>query len=268
MGKYDDIGKLMHLPLADIEPGEPFSESEFILAAAAEAVRQSGERNWIPAIVKETGDYQYQVVSNHFVYAVAQQANLERIWCIVIEPDEKSIEQAKILAREVTPKVNLNTASRDTILAALRYLIAEPGSALKGVDSVVAADRIAAAKGRETWSKFDSVTSLKCGLTKGKKLEAIGKVFFLQPAPLPPPPPAPPEVISVKRASREEIFTRLSYLSTHKIGGFEAVEPEKAADAIFTANKAKWKSLNPITKLECGIDKAQQLKTLKIVLSL
>ncbi|MCL1464202.1 Rho termination factor [Argonema galeatum] len=266
MGKFDDIGKLMHLPLDSIQSEGQSSELEFIINAAAEAVLQAGGRNWVPVIVKENGDYQYKVVSNHFIYAVAQKAELDRVWCIVIEPDDQSIKQAKILAREVTPKVNLTTASRDTILAALRYLIAEPGSALKGADVMVAANRIAAAD-RETWSSFNPITTLKCGITKGKKLDAIAKVFFLSaPKPSTPPPPAP-EVISIKRASREDFLSRLSYLSNYKIGGFETVDPENAADAIFTASKGKWKSLNPISKLECGIDTAK-IKTLKTVFSL
>ena len=263
MSNFDNIGKLMHLPLADIEPGEEFFESEFIITAAAEVIRQAGGHNWIPVIVKEIGDYQYQVVSNHFVYAVAQEAELERVWCIVIEAEPKSIEQVKILAREVSPKVNLTTASRDTILAALRYLIAEPGSALKGLDAVVAANRIAEAN-RKTWSSFSPITTLKCGITKGKKLDTVAKVFFLsEPSPL----PLQPKIVSIKRASRDEILTRLSYLSQHKIGGFEAVDPETTADVMFAAIKGKWRSLNPISKLECGIDSAK-IKTLKTVLSL
>lgn len=266
MGDFDNIGKLMHLPLASITPVEQITESEFIINAAAEAVLQAGGRNWIPVIVKETSDYQYQVVSNHFVYAVAQQAELERVWSIVIEPEPQSIEQAKILARESTPKVNLNTASRDTIFAALRYLIAAPMSELKGVDAIVAANRIAAAD-RKNWTSFNSIATLKCGITKGKKLDALAKVFFLSTASQPVATPEPPEVIGIKRASRDEIFSRISYLTTYKIGGFETVDPEKAADVIFTASKGKWKSLNPISKLECGIDTAK-LKTLKTVLSL
>ncbi len=266
MSDFDNIGKLMHLPLADIEPGDEFSESEFIVTAAAEAVVQAGGRNWVPVIVKEIRDYQYQVVSNHFVYAVAQQADLERVWCIVIAPEPQNIEQAKILARETIPKVNLNTASRETILAALNSLIAEPGSPLKGVKAVVAANRIAEAN-RESWSNFNPISKLKCGITQGKKLDALAKVFYISPAPKPEPPPLPPEVVSIKRASRDEIFDRLHYLSTHKIGGFEAVEPEKVADAIFTASKGKWKSLNFISKLECGIDTAKA-KTLKTVFTL
>ncbi|MBN3885078.1 MULTISPECIES: Rho termination factor [unclassified Nostoc] len=265
MSDFDNIGKLMHLKLTEIKAGDKFSESEFIIKAAAETVLQADGRNWIPVIVKEMGDYQYQVVSNHFVYAVAQQAKLERVWCIVISPESQIIEQAKILAREVLPKVNLNTASRDTILAALKYLISEPSSALKGVDPIVATNRIAESN-RKNWSNFNPILTLKCGITKGKKLDALAKVFFLLPLPDPSPLP-PPEIVSIKSASRDEVFTRLIYLSKSRIDGFEAIDIENSSDVIFSASKGKWKSLNPISQLECGID-TTKIKALKKVFSL
>jgi hypothetical protein len=260
MSNSENIGKLMHLKLSKIESAEPCSESEFIIAGAAEAVLQAGNRNWIPIIVKETGDYQYQVVSNHFVYAVAQQAKLDLVWCIVIDPKPSNIEQAKILAREEIPTVNLSTASKDTIIAVLKYLVKE--HKWKNVEPVETATKIVDSN-REQWSDFTPLTKLQCGLTKAR-LDFIGKVFSISP---PPPPPPPPEAVSVKRASRDEIFHRLNYLSTNKIGGFDKIDAEKTADAIFTANKGKWKSLTPISKLECGIDTAQ-MKIIKTLFSL
>ncbi|MEG4091172.1 hypothetical protein [Microcoleus sp. Pol12B4] len=260
MSNSENIGKLMHLKLSKIESAEPCSESEFIIAGAAEAVLQAGNRNWIPIIVKETGDYQYQVVSNHFVYAVAQQAKLDLVWCIVIDPKPSNIEQAKILAREANPQVNLSTASKDTIIAVLKYLVKEHN--WKNVKPVETANKIVDSN-REQWSDFTPLTKLQCGLTKAR-LDFIAKVFSISP---PPPPPPPPQAVSVKRASRDEIFDRLNYLLTNKIGGFETIDPEKTADAIFTANKGKWKTLSPISKLECGIDTAK-MKIIKTVFSL
>ncbi|MEG4493156.1 hypothetical protein [Microcoleus sp. D3_18_C4] len=260
MSNSENIGKLMHLKLSKIESAEPCSESEFIIAGAAEAVLQAGNRNWIPIIVKETGDYQYQVVSNHFVYAVAQQAKLDLVWCIVIDPKPSNIEQAKILAREANPTVNLSTASKDTIIAVLKYLVKEHN--WKNVKPVETANKIVDSN-REQWSDFTPLTKLQCGLTKAR-LDFIAKVFSISP---PPPPPPPPQAVSVKRASRDEIFDRLNYLSTNKIGGFENIDAEKTADAIFTANKGKWKSLSPISKLECGIDTAK-MKIIKTLFSL
>lgn len=260
MSNSENIGKLMNLKLSKIESAEPCSESEFIIAGAAEAVLQAGNRNWIPIIVKETGDYQYQVVSNHFVYAVAQQAKLDSVWCIVIDPKPSNIEQAKILAREANPKVNLSTASKDTIIAVLKYLVKEHN--WKNVKPVETANKIVDSN-RDQWSDFTPLTKLQCGLTKAR-LDFIAKVFSISP---PPPPPPPPQAVSVKRASRDEIFDRLNYLSTNKIGGFENIDAEKTADAIFTVNKGKWKTLTPISKLECGIDTAK-MKIIKTLFSL
>ncbi|WP_293338883.1 hypothetical protein [Microcoleus sp. CAWBG58] len=260
MSNSENIGKLMNLKLSKIESAEQCSESEFIIAGAAEAVLQAGNRNWIPIIVKETGDYQYQVVSNHFVYAVAQQAKLDSVWCIVIDPKPSNIEQAKILAREANPTVNLSTASKDTIIAVLKYLVKEHN--WKNVKPVETANKIVDSN-RDQWSDFTPLTKLQCGLTKAR-LDFIAKVFSISP---PPPPPPPPQAVSVKRASRDEIFDRLNYLSTNKIGGFENIDAEKTADAIFNANKGKWKSLNPISKLECDIDTAK-MKIIKTLFSL
>lgn len=266
MGKYDNVGQLMHLPLDHIAPVEELYDatfSEFTVNAAAEAILNTDGRNWMPIIVKEIGDYQYQVVSNHFVYTVAQAANLERVWCIVIPADNTLIQQAKILAREETPKINLSKASGNSILAALRYLASEPNTALKGVDVIVAANRIEEAN-RSKWSDLSPISQLKCGITKGKKLDALSKVFFVEP---PPPPPPAPAAVSITKASHEEVLERLRYLSNCSIGGFEKLNPDQIADTIYAAPKNKWKSLTPITKLECGIDTAK-LKVLKTVFKL
>jgi len=265
MSDFNDVGKLKHLPLLDIKQEDCVSYSDFIITAAATAVSNTAGRNWLPVIVKEVGD-KYEVVSNHFVYAVAQKAKLERVWCIVIEPDEQNIEQAKLLSRETLPKVNLSIAPKETIATALKYLVNESGSVLSKLDVAKTVDKVVASN-RETWVNLDVITTLKCGITKGDKLNAFSKVFFVSPTKTPEPTLQAPEIINIKRASRDEIFSRLSYLSKYKIGGFEAIDPDRAADVIFTASKSKWKSLNPITKLECGIDTAK-IKTLKTVFSL
>ncbi|OCR01001.1 hypothetical protein BCD67_06480 [Oscillatoriales cyanobacterium USR001] len=257
MSNSENIGKLMHLELTKIESTEPCSDSEFIIAGAAEAILQAGDRNWIPIIVKEIGDYQYQVVSNNFVYAVAQQAKLERVWCIVIDPKPSNVEQAKILAREAIPTVNLSTASKDTIITVLKYLVEEYN--WKNVKPVEAAQKIVDSN-RKQWSDFIPLTKLQCGLTKAR-LDCITKVFSISP------PPPPPEKVSVKRASRDEIFDRLNYLSTNKIGGFENIDAEKTADAIFNASKGKWKSLTAIPKLAPGLDTAK-MKIFKTLFTL
>ncbi len=266
MSDFNNIGRLMHLPIKDIKPEENFSAPEFIVSAAAEAVLKADGRNWLPLIVKEVAEYTYQVISNSLVYTVGKKANLERIWCIVVDSNSENIEQTKILNGELVPKINLNIASSEDILSALKYLLEQPGSPLKGIDINKVTNKLAEAD-RANWKNFSEIPKLKCGITQGKKLEAIQQVFFLSPSTVKIEIPNPPEIISIKKTSRDDIFDRLNYLTNYKIDGFEKIDPDKAADLIFTATKSKWKSLNPIANLNCGIDKAK-IKTLKTVLKI
>ena len=180
MSGFSDVGNLMHLYLDEIEPREGTDASEFLIKAAANLVNQHGGRNWIPVIVKETGKKRYQVIGNSFIYAVAEEAGLERVWCIIADASEGAAEVSRVLAGEEIPKVNLSTASRDEIMAALQYLIERPGSDLKGVKLAVATNRIEEAP-RETWQTLNPIANLKCGITKGKKLNALKEVFYLTP---------------------------------------------------------------------------------------
>ncbi len=185
MSEFSDLGKLVNLPLESITPAEGFSAPSFLVTAAAAQLRATGGHNWVPLLVVEAGDYQYKAIGNHFVYAVAQEAGLERLWCIIVDPDPAQVEQAQILARETVPKVNLTEASRETILAALRYLAEQPGTPLKGVDVTIAAARIAEAD-RSWWQDLTPIAKLGCRITRGKKLEALKEVFFLTPTAPPP----------------------------------------------------------------------------------
>ncbi len=184
MSSLSDIGNLMHLYLDEINPGEGTDAADFLVRAAAHLLNQKGGRNWVPVIIKETGKDQYEVIGNAFVYAVAEAAGLERVWCIVADDSEDTSEVTKVLAGEAYPKINLSKASRDEIVAALEYLIEQPNSVLKTIKPEIAANRIDEAP-RQYWKSFDPITTLKCGITKGKKLDALKQVFYLEPQPLP-----------------------------------------------------------------------------------
>ena len=178
------LGSLMHLYIDEIDPGDATDAPEFLIKATAKILKQKGGRNWIPVIVKETGEDRYQVIGNSFVYAVAEQAGLERVWCIIADDSDDTMTLTKILAGEDKPKINLSTASRDEVMGALQYLIEQPNSDLKSVKLAVATNRIDEAP-RQYWKNFEPITSLKCGITKGKKLDAIKSVFYLTPQSMP-----------------------------------------------------------------------------------
>jgi roadblock/LC7 domain-containing protein len=123
MSDFDNIGKLMHLPISDIELTTEIKESNSLISIAAESILKSNGRNWIPVIVTEVADYQYQVVSNQLVYVAAREAKLDRVWCIVIDHAPETLDQISILNKESNPIINLCTASRETIKDALLLLL-------------------------------------------------------------------------------------------------------------------------------------------------
>ena len=180
MSSLSNIGNLMRLYLDNIDSSISNDTPEFLIKASARLLKQKGDRNWIPLLVKETGKDKYEVIANSFIYAVAKEAGLDRVWCIIADDSDDTAEITKVLAKEKTPKINLCTASREEIVAALQYLIEQPGSALKTVKVAVAANRIDEAP-RQSWQNFDPIIALKCGITKGAKLEALKQVFYLNP---------------------------------------------------------------------------------------
>lgn len=184
MASLSDIGNLMHLYLDEIEPGEATTAPDFLIQASAQVLNEKCDRNWIPIVVKEIGEDQYQVIGNSFTYAVAEEAGLERVWCVIADDSDETAEVARVLSGEEVPKINLSKASRDEINIALQYLIELPGSDLKKVKLATATNRIEEAP-RQYWKTLDPIANLKCGITRGKKLSALKSVFYLTPQPMP-----------------------------------------------------------------------------------
>jgi hypothetical protein len=184
MSNLSDVGNLMYLDLEIIESSEINNQSEYLITATAKELSNTNGRNWIPLVVKEVAEDRYQVIGNSFIYAVAEAAGLEKVWCIIADDSEETAKITKILAGEKIPKINLSTATRDEIKIALQYLIEQPNTPLKGVKLPVATNRIDEAP-RQYWQNFEPITQLKCGITKGKKLNALKEVFELTPQPMP-----------------------------------------------------------------------------------
>lgn len=184
MTQSSDIGLLMYLHLEDIEPGEVTDAPEFLIKASAGLLSKTDGRNWIPLVVKETARDQYEVIGNSFIYAVAEEAGLEKVWCIIADDSQDTAEITQILAGERLPKLNLSEASRDEIKSALQFLVEKPGSSFKGIKLAVATERIDEAP-RKYWKSLEPITKLKCGITKGKKLDALKEIFYVTPEPLP-----------------------------------------------------------------------------------
>lgn len=180
MNNYHQMGNLMYLYVDEIETNLSCDLPDFLVKTSAKKILQEGGVNWIPVIVKKLADSRYELIANVFIFAIALEAGLERIWCVIVDNEEKTAELAQILAKEKIPKINLSTASRDEIRSALEYLIEKPGSVLKGIKIAIATKKIHEAP-RHQWKKLTEITKLKCGITRGKKIESLGEVFYLSP---------------------------------------------------------------------------------------
>ena len=139
---------------------------------------------WWYLSYREKSIYYSAEAANSFIYAVVTEAGLERVWCIIADDSDETFEITKVLAQEEVPKINLSKASRDEIKAALEYLIEQPGSALKAVKLAIATNRIDEAP-RQYWKTLNPIANLRCGITFGKKLDALKQVFYLTPQPIP-----------------------------------------------------------------------------------
>lgn len=180
MNNSHQVGNLMCLYVDEIETNLSCDLPDFLIKTSAQKILQEGGINWIPVIVKKLADSRYELIANVFVFAIALEAGLERIWCIIVDNEEKTAELAQILAKEKIPRINLSTASRDEIRSALEYLIEKPSSPLKGIKIAIATKKIDEAP-RQQWKNLTEITKLKCGITRGKKLESLAEVFYLSP---------------------------------------------------------------------------------------
>ena len=179
-----DIGNLVCLPFDEIEPGIETDAHDIFLDEAVISLRVS-QRNWLPLIVKEIDIDQYEVVANSFVYAALARAGLEKAWCIVVDDSDEVAKTSYLLARDGLPRINLSKASRKQLEAVLDYLAKHhPERPLRGIQVGTASRKIDEAQKRH-WKTLDPITRLKCRIGKGGKLDALKKVFYLTPDPLP-----------------------------------------------------------------------------------
>ena len=184
MSNLSDVGNLMYLDVEIIEPSRSTNASEFLINATAKELNNTDARNWIPLVVKEVAEDKYQVIGNNFIYLVAEAAGLEKVWCIIADDSEMTAKLSRILAQEETPRINLSSASTAEIKSALEYLKQQPDTPLKRLDILKATNRIDEAP-RKYWQDLKPIAKLQCGITAGKKLQALERVFYLTPEAMP-----------------------------------------------------------------------------------
>ena len=253
MSNFNDIGQLKELPLDSIlVKNKPNDIFEYLILGIASEIGKNGNYNPVPVIVTSTGSYEYEVVSNHLTYYACKHLGLEKIYCIVVENDNKIKRLCKILNSELSPKINLTTASREEIASSLRYV--KEQFKLSKFDIQKATIRITDSPLRKYWRSLDEILNLKCGIT-AKNLDFFNNVYELHPFDL----PKEPSKVFILNASEKEIRERLTYLKEVYSSDFTNVDIEIATkeirNSINSIGKKKPKAISFLTKLDVGIDK-------------
>ncbi|MEB3120046.1 MAG: transcription termination factor rho family protein [Snowella sp.] len=245
-----EIGALLYLYRDEIEPLFPIEAHQFLIAEVAKAINQAEGRNWIPVIVRQTGADNFQAIANIFVLAAAQEAGLDKVWCVIADDSEQTEKSAQLLSQEIAPKINLATASREEIKLALDYLINRSIRPLSGVTLATALDKIDKAP-RQFWKEeLKEVTTLKCGITAAK-LKIFKEVFYSTPAP-------PPPKIDLSTATKDKIRLGLEYLMNRPVNPLKDINLEDTLDKLDNPYRQYWKEqLKEITFLGCGITTAK-----------
>ena len=249
-----EIGTLLHLYREEIEPLISTKAHSFLITEAAKAINEAQGRNWIPVIVKQTGVESFQAIANIFILVAAQEAGIDKVWCIVADDSAITQKSSQLLSQELTPKVDLAIATRDQIKLALDYLINRSVNPLVGVRLATALDKIDGVS-RKSWKEnLKEVVALKCGITTCKKLDIFKEVFYITPQPpLPPPPP-----VNLATATRDEIRVALDYLINRSVKPLAGVNLDAALDKIDNPYRKYWKEdLKEVTALKCGITAAK-----------
>ena len=261
MGNFNDIGQLKELPTDSISVKNKANDIfEYSILATASEIEKNGNYNPVPVIVTSIGSYKYEVVSNHLTYYACKHLGLEKIYCIVVENDNKIKRLCQILNSELSPKLNLTIASRDEIASSLRYV--KEQFKLSKFDVQKATIRISDSPLRKYWKSINDLIDLKCGIGI-KNLDHFQNVYELHPLER----PKEPSKVSILTASEKEIRERLTYLQEVYSSDFTNVDIEIATREIRNSiGKKKPKTISFLTKLDVGIDK-KCIKSLEKVFS-
>ena len=253
MGNFNDIGQLKELPMDSISVKNKANNIlEYSILATASEIEKIGNYNPVPVIVTSIGSYKYEVVSNHLTYYACKHLGFEKIYCIVVENDNKIKRLCLILNSELSPKINLTTASREEISSSLRYV--KEQFKLSKFDIQKATIRITDSPLRKYWESLDEILNLKCGITI-KNLQFFHNVYELHPLER----PKEPSKVFILNVTEKEILERLSYLKEVYSSDFTNVDIEIATretkNYINSIGKKRPKNISFLTKLDIGIDK-------------
>ncbi len=173
MENFSDVGKYLRIPCKKIINKNKSEIHPAVIDAIADKLKIN-QRNFLPLIVEEVDEQEYEVLLNAHVLEAAKQAKLDFVWCIMA--DEERGKQIEVESKQRF-EINLLTASENTIAGMFDY-IKSVHSGFSQVNPKEVAKKIVKNRNNQ-WKTFNPITKLRCKVGR-KKLDILANYFCLQ----------------------------------------------------------------------------------------
>jgi hypothetical protein len=171
------LGQVLRLPCKFIQGN---SKAEKALLKRISQQLQATGKNILPVIVKALDEDDYQAVLNTQILEAAKLANLDFVWCIVVDDQMQAqvqIESGQLpqfqaqvqtdLGQVSQPQVNILSASEREIIEAFEY-IKRHRNGFERVKPQQVAKAIIEQRKTKKPKSLSFLTNLKCGIGKAK----------------------------------------------------------------------------------------------------
>ena len=173
MEDFSSIGAYLRLPRKQIKLKRNEVKTHIAVVNAIAERLKSNERNFLPLIVEQIDEDEYEVLFNSHVLEAAQKAELDFVWCILA--DEARRKQIEVEAKQRF-EVKIITASEKTIAEMLDYIKSVDPS-FRQIDVAQAAKAIVQSR-KPDWKSFRPITKLRCKIGE-RKLVALKNYFSI-----------------------------------------------------------------------------------------
>jgi hypothetical protein len=173
MENFSDVGKYLRIPCKKITNQDKSELHSAVINAIAKKLKIN-QRNFLPIIVMEIDDEEYEVLLNAHILEAAKKAKLDFVWCIMA--DEERGKQIEVESKQRF-EINLLTASKKTIAEMFDYIKSVHPS-FSQIDPQYVAGKIVE-KRSDKWKNFNPITRLSCKIGQ-KKLKILDNFFCLQ----------------------------------------------------------------------------------------
>ena len=174
MEDFSSIGAYLRLPRKQIRLRKNEAKTHIAVVSAIAERLKSNKRNFLPLIVEQIDEDEYEVLFNSHVLEAAQKAELDFVWCILA--DEARRKQIEVEAKQRF-EIKILTASERTIVEMLDY-VKSVNPNFRQVDVTQAAKAIVQNR-KPNWKSFRPITKLRCKIGE-KKLVTLKSYFSLE----------------------------------------------------------------------------------------